>query len=67
MGMRDDKEIYVPPMDISEMPIYPAVGAALELEYSDFEIRKSVWGGKLRPHMSVEEYIKEYIFWCYGR
>lgn len=60
------EEIHIPPMDVSEMPVYPAVGTALELEYFDSEIRKSQWAGKLRPHMSVEEYIKEYIFWCYG-
>lgn len=56
------EEIYIPPMDVLEMPVYPAVGAALELEYFDSEIRKSQWAGKLRPHMSVEEYIKG----CYG-
>lgn len=60
------EEVYIPPIDVIEMPVYPAVGAALELEYFDSEIRKSQLARKLRPHMSVEEYIKEYTFWCYG-
>lgn len=62
-----EEEIYISPLDVSEMPVYPAVGAALGLEYFDSEIRKSQNGGKLRPHMSIEEYVREYIFWCYNR
>lgn len=60
------EEIYVPSMDDIEMPIYPGIGKALGLEYMDIEIRKSPRGAKLCSHMKLDEYIKEYIFWCFN-
>lgn len=46
-----------------EMFLYPEVKKALGLEYSETEIRKTS-KYKLMPQMDMEEYVKEYIYWC---
>lgn len=52
-------------LDDHETPIYPCVISALGLKYGNNELRKSDTGKKLSQKMNFEEYIKEYIYWCY--
>lgn len=52
-------------MDAYEQPIYPCVARALNLDYEYRFIRCS--GIKLDSgEMDFEEYIRQYIYWCYG-
>ena len=58
----DDKDICCNnSMDTHELPIYPFVASALELEWKEKMIRKK--GKKLCGKMDIEEYIREYIWW----
>lgn len=53
-------------MDEYEEPVYDIVREVLGLEWEDYEIRKGKDAAKLCNQMTREEYIKEYLFWCYG-
>lgn len=35
------------------------------MQWKDIELRKS-GVGRLTEHMDLTEYVKEYIWWCYG-
>lgn len=50
-------------MDYYEEPVYDCVKRGLGLEWEESEIRKR--GGKLESKMMIEEYVKEYLFWCH--
>lgn len=51
-------------MDYYEEPVYDCVKKELGLEWQESEIRKR--GAKMEDHkMTIEEYVKEYLFWCY--
>lgn len=52
-------------MDACETPIYPCVQKCLSMQWKDIELRKSRVG-RLTEHMDFTEYVKEYIWWCYG-
>lgn len=47
-----------------ETVIYPAVKRALELEYDTEYVRTKSTGKKLKEEMDIEEYVKEYVWWC---
>lgn len=52
-------------LDWHEVPIYPCVGESLGLQFNENIIRKKS-KAKLRDvEMDFEEYIREYIEWCY--
>ncbi len=53
-------------MNSHEEFVYDIVRRALQLEWRDIEIRKGANGKKLGTRMTREEYVKEYLFWCYG-
>lgn len=53
-------------MNSVEEFVYDAVRDELGMEWEDDEIRKGKWTKKLRARMTKEEYVKEYLFWCYG-
>lgn len=53
-------------MDQYEEPVYDIVRETLGLEWEDCEIRKGQGTAKLCEKMTREEYVKEYLFWCYG-
>lgn len=53
-------------MDDHEIPVYPAVRNALNLDWEDGEIRKSSVAKKMCDQMDFEEYIKEYLMWVYN-
>lgn len=50
-------------MDYYEEPVYDCVKKVLGLEWENGEIRKK--GGKMTSKMMMEEYVKEYLFWCH--
>jgi hypothetical protein len=52
-------------LDDYELPIYPKVKEILKLEFDENDIRKSSHGKKMDKKMSFEEYIREYLYWCY--
>lgn len=52
-------------LDAHENPIYPMVKRCLELEWDETEIRKSSGAKKMCYSMDFEEYIREYLWWCY--
>ena len=47
-----------------EMPIYPEVRAALDLNYGGVKEQIRINSSAKFMNMNMEEYIKEYIFWC---
>lgn len=53
-------------MNSLEVLVYDVVRETLEMEWEDNEVRKGKWAKKLRMRMTKEEYVKEYLFWCYG-
>ncbi len=53
-------------LDTHENPVYPAVKHCLQLEWSEAEIRRSFCAKKMCCYMDFEEYIREYLWWCYG-
>lgn len=52
-------------LDNHEEFVYPVVKRVLGLNWSDGNIRKSGYAKKLSENMDFEEYIREYIWWCY--
>ena len=52
-------------MNSHEEFVYDIVRETLELEWQDIEIRKGINGKKMGTKMTREEYVKEYLFWCY--
>ena len=53
-------------MNSHEEFVYDIVRETLELEWKDTEIRKGINGKKMGTKMTREEYVREYLFWCYG-
>lgn len=66
LGMEDEKICCKEEMNSHEVFVYDTVRKALGLEWRDIEIRKGMNGKKLAAKMAREEYVKEYLFWCYG-
>lgn len=66
LGIEDEKIDCKEEMDSHEMFVYDVVRKALGLEWQDVEIRKGRNGKKLADKMTRDEYVKEYLFWCYG-
>lgn len=52
-------------LDEHEVPVYPTVKKYLHLEWQEEKIRKSTGAKRIADEMDIEEYIKEYLFWCY--
>lgn len=52
-------------LDHHEVPVYPTVRKHLQLEWKEEKIRKSAWAKRIAPEMDIEEYVREYLFWCY--
>lgn len=54
----------------SEMPIYRCVREALGLKFAKEYIREDEHMDhqlrRLTPKMDLEEYVREYCYWCYG-
>lgn len=50
-------------MDTYQMPVYTAVKKALDFEWDDSDMRIYT-DNKLSDQMDVEEFYKEYIYWC---
>lgn len=53
-------------MDFYEEPVYPIVKKVLGLEWEDKYIRTQANAGKLVENMDLEEYIREYLWYCHG-
>lgn len=63
----DDESIYCDMgLDGHEEPVYPCVTKTLGLMWRSEFIRESKIAKKMVPKMDFEEYIKEYLWWCYG-
>lgn len=52
-------------LDYHEVPVYPAIRKHLDLEWKEEKIRTSNDAKRIASEMDIEEYIKEYLFWCY--
>ena len=52
-------------LDYHEVPVYPAICKVLGLEWRDEKIRTSSEAKRIATEMDVEEYIKEYLYWCH--
>lgn len=52
-------------LDYDEIPVYPCVTETLKLGWNEEEIRKSIRGKKFASKLDFEEYVREYIWWCY--
>lgn len=52
-------------LDWHEVPVYPTVKKFLQLEWSEEEIRKSKKAKRIADKMDTQQYIREYLFWCY--
>lgn len=52
-------------LDGKEIPVYPWIGKALGLEWSETFIRASEGAIKCRDEMDIAEYVREYVWWCY--
>lgn len=52
-------------MDMYEEFVYPCVANVLSLKWSQKEIRKSKIARKIAMKMDMEEYVREYVWWCY--
>ncbi len=66
IGITDDHIFCEEKMDSVEGFVYDFVRETLEIEWEDNEVRKGSWAKKLGTKMTKEEYIREYLFWCYG-
>lgn len=53
-------------LDRNEMPIYPMVRKVLGLKWEAQFIRCGRAGRKASDSMDFDEYIREYLWWCYG-
>lgn len=53
-------------MDIHETPVYPAVKKCLNLEWTEGYIRESNLAKKASVRMDLDEYVRLYVWWCYG-
>lgn len=62
-----DEEIYANnPLNGHELPVYPLVARTLGLHWHDKFLRNRSVGRKIQDEMDFVEYIKEYLWWCYG-
>ncbi len=48
-----------------ENPVYPVVINYLRMNWKEEELRKSFTAKKMCKFMDFEEYIREYLWWCY--
>lgn len=65
MGIEDEHIYCDREMNDIEEFVYDTVRKTLGCEWKDHEIRKGNEKRKLRSKMTKEEYVKEYLFWCY--
>lgn len=66
LGITDKSITAYESLDVHEEPVYPVVRKVLKMDWSDGLLRKSIAGKKAGGEMNFEEYIKEYLWWCYG-
>lgn len=52
-------------LDLNEIPVYPWIRKVLGMEWTEEYIRTSENAIKCNDYMDIEEYIREYIWWCY--
>lgn len=53
--------------EVHEEFVLPEVKSALGLEWNEVYIREHPTGKKMCEHMTFEEYVNEYIWWCYRK
>ncbi len=63
LGVETDEIIACSPMDAHETPVYPCVRDVLGLKWDTRYIRKQ--GKRIVKQMDLDEYIREYVAWCY--
>lgn len=67
LGVEDTKEISCTDrLCYHEDPIYPCVMKALGLKWEQRWIRDTEISKKIKSRMDFKEYVREYLFWCYG-
>jgi len=66
LGITDENIYFKDNLGAHEVPIYPVIKECLGLEWKDANMREGIDGKKLRDTMSLEEYIYEYLWWCYS-
>lgn len=52
-------------LDYHEVPVYPTVRKHLKLDWEEKFIRQSDMAKRIESQMDMEEYVREYLFWCY--
>lgn len=52
-------------LDAYEAPIYPVIKECLQLKWEDEDLRTGALGMRLSDSMDLDEYIYEYLWWCY--
>ena len=52
-------------LDYHEVPIYPYIRKTLGMMWDEKNIRKNSEAIKGTSKMDIQEYIREYIWWCY--
>lgn len=68
LGIVENRQLHaINNLSAHELPIYPQVQKVLGLKFRDDEIRKGNRDKKLTEKMNFEEYIKQYIWYCYSR
>lgn len=66
LGIFDNKIKTNIKLDYHEVPIYPWIRKVLKMEWDEEYIRIDDKAIKCMDTMSVEEYVREYIWWCYS-
>lgn len=67
LGIHKKLDLYGNGLNLYENPVYPDVKEALMLSWGGAEafLRKDSPFKLTKRNMDMEEYIKEYVFWCY--
>ncbi len=67
LGIEDTEDIYCEEgICYHEDPVYPQVKRVLGLNWEKKYIRETDISKKIRDRMDMEEYIREYLYWCYS-
>ena len=66
LGINDENIYSEVKLDMHEVPVYPVIKEYLGLEWKEENMRESSHAKKMRETMKLEEYIYEYLWWCYG-
>lgn len=70
LGIEENTVYSLSALDDYEDPVYPCVAKVLELNWYSNNgeyIRGSSKAIKIKDTMDIEEYIREYLLWCYGQ